>query len=133
MKALMIGGASNAEKYGRVSVSLLREYMDKTMTEKISGRIIKVHKAGWGFISSKEIEFTRIFFHWTSLRQDTLQFPELKTGMIVEFTPIKVPDKGWRAVHVLVTDKREKLEEVKDAIIPNEETQIPDDLPALPQ
>jgi len=102
------------------------------MTEKISGRIIKVHKAGWGFISSKEIEFTRIFFHWTSLRQDTLQFPELKTGMIVEFTPIKIPDKGYRAVHVMVTDKREK-KEVEDVIITDEEAALPNDLPTLPQ
>src|SRR6186713_3406487 len=101
----MIGGASNAEKYGRVSVSLLREYMDKTMTEKISGRVIKVHKTGWGFISSKEIEFTRIFFHWTALRQDTVKFPELKTGMHVEFTPVEIPGKGFRAVHVRVVPK----------------------------
>lgn len=77
---------------------------------KIMGRIIKVSKAGWGFISSKEIEFTRIFFHWTALRQDTVTFPELKTGMWVEFTPLQVPGKGFRAIHVKVIE-REKVSE----------------------
>lgn len=73
--------------------------------KKVVGRIIKVHKTGWGFISSKEIEFTRIFFHWTALRQDTLKFPEIKTGMYVEFTPLEVPGKGFRAVHVRIIEK----------------------------
>lgn len=83
------------------------------MTEpvKIIGRVIKVSKQGWGFISSREIEFTRIFFHWTALRQDTYTFKELKTGMQVEFTPIQLPGKGWRAVHVRVIE-REKTDEM---------------------
>ena len=75
-----------------------------TTDTKIIGRIIKVSKSGWGFISSKQIEFTRIFFHWTALRQDTMTFLQLRTGMMVEFIPLKVPDKGWRAVHVRVID-----------------------------
>jgi cold shock CspA family protein len=69
---------------------------------RIVGRIIKVSKSGYGFISSKEIEFTKIFFHWTSLKQDTLPFLELKIGMMVEFTPLQIPDKGYRAIHVRV-------------------------------
>ena len=77
------------------------------MTEnKVVGRIIKVSKSGWGFISSKDIEFTRIFFHWTALRQDTVPFLELRTGMTVEFTPLQITGKGWRAVHVKVIDKK---------------------------
>jgi len=79
-------------------------------TNKAVGRIIKVSKQGWGFISSREIEFTRIFFHWTSLRQDTVPFLELKTGMMVEFTPVQVPMKGYRAIHVKVIE-REKANE----------------------
>jgi len=90
--------------------------MDNPQT-KVTGRIIKISKSGWGFISSKEIEFTRIFFHWTALRQDTLQFPELRTGMTVEFIPLRVPDKGWRAVHVRVIER---------VVEPNE-------MPALPE
>ena len=61
--------------------------MEITEEKKAVGRIIRVSKTGWGFISSKDIQFTRIFFHWTALRQDTLTFPELHTGMYVEFTP----------------------------------------------
>jgi len=82
---------------------------------KIVGRIIKVSKNGWGFISSKNIEFTRIFFHWTALQQDTLPFLELRTGMIVEFIPLQIPGKGWRAIHVSVISKPEfKVEAVND-------------------
>jgi cold shock CspA family protein len=91
-----------------------------TDIKPIVGRIIKVSKAGWGFISSRDIEFTRIFFHWTALRQDTISFPELKTGMIVEFTPLQIPGKGHRAVHIRVIEKttpkviEEAPEEVKE-------------------
>jgi cold shock CspA family protein len=74
-----------------------------------TGRIIKISKEGWGFISSRDIEFTRIFFHWTSLIQGTYRFPDLRTGMIVEFTPMEIPGKGWRAVHVRVI-QREKTD-----------------------
>ncbi len=77
---------------------------------KITGRIIKISKQGWGFISSKEIPFTRVFFHWTSLQQSTLPFTELKTGMIVEFTPIKIEGKGHRAVHIKVIEQEKTVE-----------------------
>lgn len=79
------------------------------MSERmITGRIIKVSRSGWGFIISKEIEFTRIFFHWTALRNDTLRFPELKRGMYVDFVPIEVPEKGYRAIKIRVLTKREQ-------------------------
>jgi cold shock CspA family protein len=90
-----------------------------TNSNKVIGRIIKVSKEGWGFISSKDIEFTRIFFHWTALRQDSLPFLELRTGMQVEFTPLQIPGKGWRAVHVRVIEREQ----------PNDSTTT--DLPAL--
>lgn len=77
-------------------------------SRRVVGRIIKVSKEGWGFISSREIEFTRIFFHWTALQQSTLPFLEIKTGMMAEFTPVEVPGKGWRAIHVKVVE-REKI------------------------
>jgi cold shock CspA family protein len=69
---------------------------------RVIGKIIKVSEDGWGFISSKEIKFTRIFFYWTSLKQDTLKFRELRNGMKVEFTPVEVQDKGWRAIKIRV-------------------------------
>lgn len=69
---------------------------------RVKGKIIKVSDEGWGFISSKEIKFTRIFFHWTSLKQETLNFQGLKNGMTVEFTPVEVEGKGWRAIRIEV-------------------------------
>jgi cold shock CspA family protein len=79
--------------------------------KRIQGKIIKLdqseEKGGWGFISSKDLKFTRIFFHWTSLKQDTLKFPDLRNGMKVEFTPVEVQDKGWRAIKIRVlTDEK---------------------------
>jgi cold shock CspA family protein len=82
------------------------------MDERKTGRIIKVSQKGWGFISSREIEFTRIFFHWTSLLQHTLNFKELKTGMMVTFKPFTTPDKGMRAIEVeVIPSDKKPLEE----------------------
>lgn len=78
---------------------------------KIIGRIIQISRQGYGFISSKDIEFTRIFFHWTQLTQDTLPFLSLRVGMMVEFTPLRTPDKGWRAMRVRVLEREEKNNE----------------------
>lgn len=90
----------------------------ETTETRVVGRIIKVNKMGWGFISSREIEFTRIFFHWTALKQDTLRFPELKAGMHVEFTPFEVPGKGVRAVHVRVVEKKEVEHDTEVSTLP---------------
>lgn len=74
--------------------------------KRVRGKIIKVSDDGWGFISSKEIKFTRIFFHWTSLRQDTMKFQDLKNGIKVEFTPVDVEGKGVRAIKIrVITDE----------------------------
>jgi cold shock CspA family protein len=74
--------------------------------KRVEGKIIKVSDKGWGFISSKEIKFTRIFFHWTSLKQGTLKFTDLKNGMRVEFTPTEVQDKGFRAIKIVVLNDK---------------------------
>jgi cold shock CspA family protein len=114
----MLGGALKAVcvQFHECVPDLLNDEVRKenmtTEIKKVVGRVIKVSKAGWGFISSREIEFTRIFFHWTALRQDTIPFPEFKTGLHVEFVPLKVEGKGWRAVQVRVIDKPVKKEEV---------------------
>ena len=52
------------------------EVPDMKEEKRVQGKIIKVSDEGWGFISSKDIKFTRIFFHWTSLKQDTLKFTD---------------------------------------------------------
>jgi cold shock CspA family protein len=75
---------------------------------RVIGKIIKVSDEGWGFISSKDIKFTRIFFHWTSLKQDTLKFTDLRNGMKVEFTPVEVQDKGFRAIKIVVVKDEPK-------------------------
>ena len=80
---------------------------EKPEEKRVKGKIIKVSDEGWGFISSKEIRFTRIFFHWTSLKQDTLKFQELKNGMKVEFTPVEVENKGWRAIKIRILNKED--------------------------
>lgn len=77
--------------------------------KRVQGKIIKVSEDGWGFISSKEIKFTRIFFHWTSLRQDTMRFQDLKNGLKVEFTPVEVEGKGWRAIKIKVLVDESKV------------------------
>ena len=74
----------------------------KPTDKRVMGKIIKLSGDGWGFITSKDISFTRIFFHWTSLKQGTLRFPELRPGMKVEFTPVEVEGKGWRAIKIVV-------------------------------
>lgn len=80
---------------------------DKPEDKRIIGKIIKVSDQGWGFISSKEVKFTRIFFHWTSLKQDTLKFQDLKNGMKVSFVAVEVQDKGWRAIKIsVIKDER---------------------------
>lgn len=81
---------------------------DRPNEKRAVGKIIKLSEDGWGFISSKDIKFTRIFFHWTSLKQDTLKFPELKNGMKVEFTPVEVENKGWRGIKIRVLTDEQK-------------------------
>ena len=81
---------------------------------RVGGKIIKISESGWGFISSKEIKFTRIFFHWTSLKQDTLKFQELKNGMKVEFTPIEVEGKGFRAIKIEVVNHIDLVDDIND-------------------
>lgn len=71
--------------------------------ERIIGRIVKLNTDdGWGFISSKEIPFTRIFFHWSALMQDTLHFTQLEKGMTVEFEPLEIEGRGIRAIKIRV-------------------------------
>jgi len=91
---------------------------------KLTGKIIRVNKEGWGFISSKEIAFTRIFFHWTALRQDTVTFPELRPGMWVEFTPLQFEGRGYRAVHIRVIEKPAHQESESEDGIPEADVSI---------
>ena len=72
--------------------------------KRIRGKITRVDERGFGFITSKEIPFTRIFFHWSGLLQSTRNFKDLDKGLIVEFNPFLVEDKGYRALKIAVVD-----------------------------
>ena len=71
-----------------------------TITNLVIGNDTK--KGGYGFISSPELPFERIFFHWSGLRQDTLRFPDLKKRMKVEFQLQNNEDDGYRAIKISV-------------------------------
>lgn len=82
----------------------LSKSSEEVKPERMTGKIIHVNKTeGYGFITCKDIPFTRIFFHWQGLVQDTLKFLELEKGMQVEFTPIIVEGKD-RAIKVKVVN-----------------------------
>jgi cold shock CspA family protein len=57
---------------------------------------------GYGFITSEQLPFERIFFHWTGLRQDTERFPNLKKRMKVEFVLQHDSENGYRAIKIRV-------------------------------
>ena len=80
-------------------------HTDEKKEDVIEGKIIKISEKGYGFIISKDIPFTRIFFHWTSLTSDTLHFTELRKGMIVEFIPQETEKNGFRALKIRVLDR----------------------------
>lgn len=82
----------------------MSEETDVKEEKRVTGKIIKVSSDGYGFISSKDIPFTRIFFHWTSLRADTVKFQELRSGMKVSFVAFEVEDKGYRAIKIKVEE-----------------------------
>lgn len=71
--------------------------------KEIDGKIIKLG-SGWGFISSTNIPYTRIFFHWTNLVQDTLKFPELRKNMKVSFILTYKEGRDYSAVRVRVDE-----------------------------
>lgn len=72
--------------------------------KRLKGKIIKVSKEGYGFITSIEIPFTRIFFHWSALEPKTKKFTELRSGMKVSFVPFITDEKGYRAIKILVEE-----------------------------
>ena len=84
----------------------IAEYMNEEPTGQklIKGKIIHLNDEGFGFITSIEIPFTRIFFHWTGLRGDTLKFTDLRENMKVEFSAYQHNEKGWRAVNIKVIE-----------------------------
>lgn len=107
---------------GDTNESVAKEKAEKE--KRIKGKIIRVDPKGYGFIISNELPFERIFFHWSSLRSNTLRFPELRRGMTVEFVArdqgkdeVTHENKGYKAIRIVVVDKTintEGLEEHDD-------------------
>jgi cold shock CspA family protein len=81
--------------------------MTESTETQITGKITKLHERGWGFITSQEKKFTRIFFHWSALEQDTLNFTQLRVGMRVTFYLKEFPDRGFRAVKMRVLPRED--------------------------
>lgn len=66
------------------------------------GKIIHVAKEeGYGFIVSShpDIRWTRIYFKWHGLNQETLHFNDLENNMDVDFE-VKDHPKGIRAIKI---------------------------------
>lgn len=80
------------------------EKQDEKKDNKIEGKIIHLGTGGWGFITSEELPYTRLFFHWTTLEGDTLRFPDLKKGMRVRFVPQVREDGTYRALKIRVVE-----------------------------
>ena len=83
---------------------LNREQVTEPEPKKVRGKIIHLDD-GWGFVSSKDIPYTRIFFHWSALEQDTLHFSKLENGMVIEFTPIE-RKQGLLAIKIRVIENQ---------------------------
>ena len=88
------------------------QYQDK----KTEGKIVKLSPGGWGFIISPSLQFTRIFFHWTALQQNTLNFSDLKVGMRVKFYTQYYQEYGTRAykMEVINGDQPDGILEKED-------------------
>ena len=87
--------------------------------KRFVGKIILVNKRGYGFISTKEVPFTRIYFHWTNLLPQTANFAELKRGDEVEFNLVHKEDGTYKAIKIDVFEPdsdKAKLQEVKEQI-----------------
>jgi cold shock CspA family protein len=74
---------------------------EETTHPRYTGKIIFVSDKGWGFITTPDIKFTRIFFHWTGL-DPKLRFESLCKGQMVTFSVKEYDDKGMRAIKIEV-------------------------------
>lgn len=110
-------------KDGKPLIADTKESVAKEKAEaekRIQGRIIKVDPKGYGFIISPELPFERIFFHWSSLRTNTLRFPELRRGMTAEFVARdqgkndKGENLGYKAIRIMIVDRTINTADLED-------------------
>lgn len=74
-------------------------------SKRIEGKVIVVNKRGFGFISSKEVPYTRIYFHWTNLIPQTINFSEIKRNDPVDFVLEKKNDGTYKAIKIDILEK----------------------------
>lgn len=75
--------------------------------KRVEGKVIMINKRGYGFISTKEVPYTRIYFHWTNLLPQTINFAEIRRGDPVDFILEKKDDGTYKAIKVDVLEKLE--------------------------
>jgi cold shock CspA family protein len=81
---------------------MIKDVVTVKSGDVLAGKIIKLHSNGWGFITSTDLPFTRIFFHWTGLVQNTKKFPELKVNDKVRFVLQQNQEDAWKAIKIEV-------------------------------
>lgn len=92
----------------------------------MTGKIVKLSPKGWGFITSPEKPFTRIFFHWSGLSQK-INFLDLKRDMVVSFDLITFQDKGIRAIKIELANILANVD-VTDLFVNNDAIKLTNDL-----
>ncbi len=95
------------------------------ISKRIEGKIIHLDEEGWGFFSSDEVKYERIFFHWSALSKGERNFKYLQRGMRCTFDCVFIkaskdglPDKGWRALKIKVVDDGGNVEATLEEDIP---------------
>jgi cold shock CspA family protein len=78
-----------------------KEYeLEDGKSPKYEGKVIYVSDKGWGFVTTRDIPFTKIFFHWTFIDKDQKNFTEWKKGDKVEFYTRSVEGMGLQAINI---------------------------------
>lgn len=73
--------------------------------KRIEGKVIVINKRGFGFISSIKVPYTRIYFHWTNLVPQTINFAEIKRSDPVDFILEKKSDGTYKAIKIDVLER----------------------------
>lgn len=103
----------------------------KEAVRRIEGKIIHLDEEGWGFFSSDEVKYERIFFHWSALAKGEINFKFLRRGMRCTFDCVYIkstqdgqPDKGWRALKIKVIDDVGDVETTGEGSLSGVDTDI---------
>ena len=93
--------------------------------ERIEGKVIALNKRGFGFIGSLKVPFTRIYFHWTYLIPETINFQQLKRNDPVDFILEKIGDGSYRALKIDVLEKLVDVSETPESLADSEKQTTP--------